>query len=138
MITLRKSDDYAFQLMRELAQHPDAFLNVEAFATSHHISVAVVKQIAAALKKAGLIISKEGSGGGYRLAKDPHTITFHDIVVGLCGPVQLSSCSGDDHHCHESTESCSMHAHWDSLNNQFAEMLGKVRLSDLVISEIPQ
>ncbi len=135
MIELYKKDDYAFLFMRELAVRPTSYINVQQFASTHQVSLGVIKQSVIALKQCGLIVSKEGSRGGYRLAKPAEEITFYDIITGLRGPVRLNHCTGQSYHCQEKPEQCEMHHRWDDINDQFSALLHRTRLSDLVTTE---
>ena len=45
------------------------------------------------LKKAGMVQSVRGPGGGYTLAVAPETISFGDVVRHLEGPIALVPCA---------------------------------------------
>ncbi len=38
------------------------------------------------LRRAGLVESQRGKGGGYVLARDPATVSFADVIDGVDGP----------------------------------------------------
>jgi len=46
-----------------------------------------LEQIFQRLRRAGLVISKRGPGGGYTLARSPAQITLREIVEAVEGPV---------------------------------------------------
>ncbi|MBI3543708.1 MAG: Rrf2 family transcriptional regulator [Deltaproteobacteria bacterium] len=48
-------------------------------AKSVNTNAVVIRNILRALKKAGLVLSKEGKGGGVRLARKPARISLHDV-----------------------------------------------------------
>lgn len=50
-----------------------------------------LEQIFQDLKRAGLVTSKRGPRGGYRLAMDPADIRVGDIIRALEGPVNLQA-----------------------------------------------
>jgi Rrf2 family protein len=49
----------------------------------HGVSVLFLKKIVRCLRQAGFVKSKEGSGGGYMLAKHPSGISVWDIIVAV-------------------------------------------------------
>jgi len=52
-------------------------------AMSVNTNAVVIRTLLRALKKAGLVKSKEGQGGGVRLAKDPAKITLEEIYAAV-------------------------------------------------------
>jgi Rrf2 family protein len=49
-----------------------------------------LEQIFQRLRRAGLVTSKRGPGGGYRLSRSPDRITLREIVEAVEGPVAES------------------------------------------------
>ncbi len=45
------------------------------------------------LRRAGVVESVRGKGGGYRLARSPDTITLLDIVLAIEGPMPAFRCT---------------------------------------------
>ena len=44
------------------------------------------------LVRAGLLVSEQGTNGGYRLARDPHEITALEVIRTIDGPIILTHC----------------------------------------------
>jgi Rrf2 family protein len=44
------------------------------------------------LKRRGILRSRRGQGGGYRLARDPATVDFGEVIRALDGPLALTPC----------------------------------------------
>ncbi len=44
------------------------------------------------LRRRGIVRSRRGQGGGYRLARDPSTIDFGEVLRVLDGPLALTPC----------------------------------------------
>jgi len=87
-------DHGALILMTTLAERhdDDAFVSLQEIAENMHLSQGYLEEIAASLKKAGLILGKQGPGGGYHLAKRPEEISLDEILTALTGPVELVDC----------------------------------------------
>jgi Rrf2 family protein len=60
-------------------------LVVRNIADEHGISDRFLVQILLQLSSASLVTSKRGSLGGYRLARNPHTITLAEIIDAIEG-----------------------------------------------------
>ena len=59
-------------------------------ARKKRIPLKFLENILLELKKAGILESKKGKGGGYFLAKDPHKILLADVLRFVDGPIALS------------------------------------------------
>jgi Rrf2 family protein len=44
------------------------------------------------LARAGLVVSRHGSGGGYQLARDPKKISAFEVINAIDGPLTITSC----------------------------------------------
>jgi len=60
--------------------------------TSEHLAKAmrtnpvVIRRIMAGLRQEGLVRSEKGHGGGWRIARDPSTVTLRDIYEAIGSP----------------------------------------------------
>lgn len=72
-------EDLAVLFLTELVLAKSSHRSITDISMKHHISPLFLKKIARSLRNAGLIQSKEGLGGGYRLLKDPATTSLWDI-----------------------------------------------------------
>ncbi len=66
-----------------LAHHPGEDLTSETVAASLNTNPVVVRRLLAALGAAGLVRSKRGSAGGYRLARAPGAIDLAAIALAV-------------------------------------------------------
>jgi Rrf2 family protein len=51
------------------------------------------------LKKAGIVASTRGNGGGYTLTSAPEDVTLWDVVVTMEGPPQVGHCLEEGYEC---------------------------------------
>lgn len=80
--------EYGLRVLIELALlEPGASVPAKQIAASEHIPQRFLEQQVTALRKAGLVNSRRGSGGGCALARPPDRITVADAVEALEGPV---------------------------------------------------
>ena len=80
--------EYACLAVLALAEHgPDAPpLRIREISESHGIPERYLVQILLQLKGSGLVASTRGAAGGYRLARDPETISVREVLSAVDGP----------------------------------------------------
>lgn len=74
-------------LTQSCAEDPLRLVKADTIARAQSIPPKFLEVILSQLRQAGLVISQRGAVGGYRLAKDPSTITIADVIAALDGPV---------------------------------------------------
>jgi len=80
--------DYAVRAMAELAvAPPEEFLSVEVLAARQGLPPAFLEAILSTLRRAGLVTSRRGSAGGYRLAAAAEEISVADVLRAVDGPL---------------------------------------------------
>ncbi len=129
------SEDYAVMFMDTLAQNFDKRLvALSEVAAENHISFSFLKQLAMLLKKRGLIKSKEGVRGGYKLAKSPVAITLLDIISAINPHYSLTMCyhgaNGSNLKCPKE-DFCRPKTTWQKINQEIFAKLASVKLSQL-------
>jgi Rrf2 family protein len=80
--------DYALRAALELASAPDAKpVKGERIATAQAIPLRFLENILMQLRHAGLVESRRGADGGYRLARPPADVTLADVIRAIDGPL---------------------------------------------------
>src|SRR5438067_9734288 len=95
-----------------------------------HISLSYLEQLFGKLRRAKLVSSVRGPGGGYNLAHGPNQVTVADIVTAVDEPLDATQCGGKEN-CHEETR-CMTHDLWATLKDRMYDYLSSVTLADLV------
>ncbi|PRP71796.1 Fe-S cluster assembly transcriptional regulator IscR [Chromobacterium amazonense] len=95
-----------------------------------NISLSYLEQLFGKLRRAELVDSVRGPGGGYTLAKDIQDISVADIIVAVDEPVDATQCGGREN-CRGS-QRCMTHDLWTNLNVTIFDYLSKVSLASLV------
>ncbi len=85
------------------------------------------------LKKAGLVESIRGAGGGYILAKDMKEISVGDVLRALEGSLEPVECAGlePDGGCRAS-DSCVTKYVWQRINESINRTVDEIMLDQLV------
>lgn len=80
--------EYGLRAMLALAAEPQgAALTGEALADREGLPAKFLESIMADVRRAGLVISRRGPGGGYRLARAAGDISVADVMRALDGPL---------------------------------------------------
>ncbi len=82
--------DYAVRALAELAvmtQDTPGHVSVEQLAIRQGLPVKFLEAIFTELRKDGLVLSRRGADGGYRLARDPSGISVADVMRAVDGPL---------------------------------------------------
>ncbi len=123
---------YACQVMAQLAKtHGDEGVRrVEELAVAESLSANYLVQILTKLRPAGLVISKRGKQGGYRLARDPESITLAEIACAMEGEPLIETGPGND-----GMSSAKVGAAWARANEVLFEALDGIALSELIADD---
>ena len=80
--------DYALRAALELAAAPDEKpVKGERIATAQAIPLRFLENILMQLRHAGLVDSRRGAEGGYRLARPATEVTLADVIRAIDGPL---------------------------------------------------
>ena len=124
---------YALRAMIDLALHADEGPVLRRdIAERQEISAHYIVQLFVKLRRAGLIESVRGPGGGYILAQSADQIRAGDIIRTVEGPIALVHCVAPQQEtaCHR-VDNCVTHLLWKRLSDKVAEVLDSVTLKDL-------
>ncbi len=126
MFRLSTKADYGLILLSSLSRSKK-LTSISSVAKKNKISAKFLAQIAANLKKAGILMSKEGISGGYSLAKRPRDIKLLDVLKVLDGELVEGKCFEAGHEC-----TCGAGDMWADIKVQMEETIGKKTVADLV------
>jgi Rrf2 family transcriptional regulator, cysteine metabolism repressor len=93
MISITKKADYGLVFLHALSKEAvTSFIPLKKLTESVNLPYKFLSQIASELKAKGLIESKEGLGGGYRLTKTPQETSIGEVIRILEGETAPVSC----------------------------------------------
>ncbi|MBN2440318.1 MAG: RrF2 family transcriptional regulator [Spirochaetales bacterium] len=105
-------------------------VSIKKIAAEEHVSPEFLEQIFFRFKKAGIISSHRGPGGGFVLKKNPADITLMEILYALDESVYLVPCV-DDADC-ERKEACIAHTVWKDLSSLIKDYFTHLTVKDLL------
>ncbi len=102
-------------------------LNIRRLADDHDIPHRFLVQILLELKRAGIVASIRGAGGGYRLKRSPQEITLGEVVAALEGTARDNGLGENHSPLHRALDEA-----WRAATNAQQTFLDNVSLADLV------
>ena len=99
-------------------------------ASRQSISLSYLEQLFAKLRRAEVVTSVRGPGGGYRLSREPAEIRISDIITAVDEPLRATRCSNAKG-CLADGRRCVTHDLWDELSRHIYLFLSSVTLEDV-------
>ena len=92
MFRLSKKADYGLIALKHLARHADESISAREIAKEYRIPGELLAKIMQRLARKGLVVSQQGTHGGYLLGRDPSRISIVDVIEALDGPIGITPC----------------------------------------------
>ena len=92
MFQLSKKADYGLIALKHLAQHAEVSVSAREIAAEYQIPAHLLAKILQRLARTGILVSQQGTRGGYVLARDPAKISIVDVIEALDGPIGITPC----------------------------------------------
>lgn len=135
MLKLTKKADYGLIALRHLAlSSRSGPASAKELAALYRIPVPILSKVLQLLAKQGLINSEQGTNGGYRLARDPRSITALEVIRGIDGPIILTSCFTSHGECDQS-ENCTVREPLRKVHEGILKLLESISVADLSCDE---
>lgn len=131
MKLLTKNTDYAVRSLRFLAKNQGKFSSTAEIAKGEHIPLPFLRRVIQELVSSGYVRSKEGTGGGYELVRDPGKIYLVKLIQQFQGNVDLSNCICQKTLC-ENNKDCVLRKKIMNLQAAVTRELETIRISDLL------
>ncbi len=124
---------YAVMAIIDIGQHGSSGpVSLNEIATRQDISQEYLEQLFGKLRRAGIVTSARGPGGGYTLARPASDILLSDVILAVDEPLRVTRCEGDAVDGCVKGERCCAHDLWSSLGRQMMYFLESVTLEDVV------
>jgi Rrf2 family protein len=129
--------DYAIRAALELAAAPDSKpVKGERIATAQAIPLRFLENILMQLRHAGLVDSRRGADGGYKLARPASEVTLADVIRAIDGP--LAGVSGARPETLDFAGVAEpMRDVWIAVRASLRGVLERVSLADVVAGGLP-
>lgn len=125
---------YAVMALLELAVLSKCSRPISLFklSSAQNIPLKYLEQIFCKLKKAGLVKSVKGPGGGYILNNSSDKINIADIFDAVNENIKMTKCSKNKTSCMRNSIKCKTHELWQGLGDQIRNYFSHISVADLV------
>ena len=114
-------------------------MQISRIANEEHIPKKFLEQILLDLRNAGLLYSKKGAGGGYKLIKDPKEIFLVQVLRITGGPIALLPCVSLNFYqrCEECIDegTCGIRDVFVDVRNASLKILTETSIADVIERE---
>lgn len=125
---------YGLRAFIDLAIYSEkAPVSINSISARQDISERYLEQLMAKLKKAGLVKSIRGAGGGYVLARKAEEISAGEVLRALEGSLEPVVCAAfhPEEEC-SVKDSCVTKYVWQKLNESMTQTVDEIKISTLV------
>jgi Rrf2 family protein len=131
MLRLSKKADYALIAMKHLAlREGQGSASAREIAEQYSIPVELMAKVLQRLVRRGLLVSQQGTRGGYQLSRAPIQITVADVIQAIEGPVTVTACSTDEGQC-EQFSKCNVRDPLYRVRERILSALGECTIAEL-------
>lgn len=125
---------YGLRALIDLAQYSEETpVSITSISARQDLSERYLEQLMSLLKKAGIVRSVRGAGGGYVLAKEIDKISVGDVLRALEGDLRPVDCAGleTEGGC-SASDSCVTKYVWQRINESINRTVDEIMLNQLV------
>jgi Rrf2 family protein len=137
MLKLTKKADYGLISLKHLAlRRGGRSASAKEMAETYRIPVPILAKVLQKLVREGFLLSEQGTNGGYRLARDPSTISALEVIRAIDGPIILTACFTEHGECDLSLK-CTVREPLRKVHEGILQLLEDIKISDLSDDEVP-
>jgi Rrf2 family protein len=131
LMQISRRVDYGLRAVIYLSgQDPEKCCSITEIAKQQGVPRKFLEKIIQDLIRKGLIKSRRGSCGGYRLARPPDAISFYDVIEAIEGPIAVNACL-DQHLGCDQLPRCTMVGVWNEVQRKVIEVFTSTKIADL-------
>jgi Rrf2 family transcriptional regulator, iron-sulfur cluster assembly transcription factor len=125
--------EYAIRALTSLAVAPGGAARAEEIAQAEGIPLPILSKVLQDLVRKGLLVSRRGPGGGFRLARRLDLITLRDVVAAIDGLDPFYVCVTGLPGCFDETP-CPLHDMWKEMRAGLMESFEKTTLDTMALA----
>lgn len=127
---------YAVMAMADLAINSKGSPVVLAdIAARQEIAVSYLEQIFMKLRRAGVVSSVRGPGGGYVVSRPVDEVSIAEIIAAVDESIKMTRCH-EEGGCMQKKSKCVTHNLWDGLSKAIYGYLRSISLGEVCRSEL--
>ena len=127
---MSRTAEHAVRALLYIASHGDDPIKASTIAESLGAPPNYMSKTLHALTSAGVLSSRRGPTGGFRLAIDPDELTLARIIEIVDDPAPKDMCLIADTRCSDRSP-CALHGRWKKVSERVWQPLRETTLADL-------
>ena len=128
---ITRNADYAIRALAVMCRHHTRNWSVPDLVHELGIPRPFLRTILQTLTRHGILASRKGIGGGFRVVRSPRKISVVDIIEIFQGPFAINECLFKRQIC-PNTNRCLLKKKIDTLERYVARQLGAITIADLI------
>lgn len=129
-----RKTDYGLILLEalKLTYGSGEYLSLQSIAEREHLPFAFLEKLAGALKREKIIASKRGADGGYRLIREPQSLTLREVIAIFEEPPVMRCLRSPhpEHYC-PLVGACPTRKTWRELHERVNQIFETVTVAQL-------
>lgn len=133
MIRLSKKVEYALMALKFISNSDHKLVTAREISDKRNIPYDLLSKILQKLKNENILVSNQGTKGGYSMNKRPEDIPLFNLIVVIDGDTSIVEClneTADRYCCHVDT--CSIKSPITQLQREVEELFKRKTISDFV------
>ncbi len=131
MLRLSKKADYALMAMKHLARKVgESSTSAREIAEQYDIPIELMAKVLQRLVRTGLLMSTQGTRGGYTLSRPSGAISIADVIQAIDGPFTVTACSTENNGC-EQYSKCNIRDPLWQIKERIVAVLGTVTIAEM-------
>jgi len=132
---LTTRSEYGLLALVEIAADGERPSSARSLATRWGMPLKFLEALLSTLRRAGVVRSVRGAGGGYLLARSAEEISVLDVVEALEGPLSPTVCTKEGGRCAQSAR-CAAGTIWSRVSDAVIDVLASATLADLAAEQL--
>jgi len=130
LIITRATEHSITAVLYLAGKHPDPVVTKKEICEAEGITPAFLTKILQPLIRSGIVKSKRGVAGGFRLARDPESISLWEVMQAVEEPLALNQCLTHDNDCSR-TSHCPVHEMWIEVRDCMEDIFSGKSLAEI-------
>ncbi len=123
---------YAVMAVVEVASNGgDLPMKLADISANQSIPLNYLEQLFSKLKKANIVTSVKGPGGGYHLSNPCEEISIENIIDAVEENLKMTRCAKDKS-CRKNGINCTTHSLWKGLSKQIRSYFANISVADVM------
>lgn len=130
MITIPRKVEYSIEMIHFLSKHGEDLVSLTEVAKKVNLPYRFLGQLAVELKTGGVLESREGKSGGYRLAPDWGEVSLWELLSILKEDKHMVKCLDESVVCGRES-GCRMQPIWRRVESTLMVELKNIKLAEI-------